>query len=112
MNEENEILQPSSKSWTKDLKSLPPFSYDLLQKHLIAETQPYNCATGAYKHKKLGYQLFKDRYVNQIQVKPDVKKDGTQVCFLVKGTVHPSMKKNSYVVYINQRGCCLCKLFV
>ena len=30
-----------------------------------------------------------------------MKKDGTQVCSLVKGTVHASVKKNSYVVYVH-----------
>ena len=55
MNEENnKILQlPDIKAWTRDLQSLPPFSHDLLQKHLITETQADNSATGAYKHKKL-----------------------------------------------------------
>ena len=103
MNEENnKILQlPDTKAWTRDLQSLPPFSHDLLQKHLITETQADNSATGAYKHKKLGYQLFKDRYVKQVQVKSEVKKDGNQVCYLIKGTVHASMKRKSYVVYVH-----------
>ena len=30
-------------------------------------------ATDAHKHKKLGYRLFKDEYVTQVQVKPNVK---------------------------------------
>ena len=30
-------------------------------------------AIGAHKHKKLGYRLFKDKYVTQVQVKPNVK---------------------------------------
>ena len=65
--EHNKILQlPDTKAWTRDLQSLPPFSHDLLQKHLITETQADNSTTGAYKHKQLGYQLFKDRYVRQI----------------------------------------------
>ena len=57
-------------------------------------------ATGAHKHKKLGYRLFKDKYVSQVQVKPNVK-TAHGVKFLVKAAVHASMKKQSCVVYVH-----------
>ena len=101
MNKENEEVsqQPScSGTWTKDLKSLPPFTHDLLQKHLIGGDE--DVVKGAHKHKKLGYQLFKDRYVSNIQVKPNVTK-GDQLWYLIKGSVHAAMKKNIYTMYVH-----------
>jgi hypothetical protein len=67
--------------WTRDLHGIPAFTY--LIKHLGTE----NSGTGDQKHKKLGYQMFKGKYVGQVQVKPNVTK-GNMSCFLVKGTVN------------------------
>ena len=53
-----------------------------------------------HKHKKYGYQLFKDRMVTQIKVKSNVKK-GEENVFLVKASVHASMKKTQYEVYVH-----------
>ena len=39
------------------------FNYELLSKHLGTEQ-----SGGAHKHKKLGYQMFKDKYVGQVEV--------------------------------------------
>ena len=57
-------------------------------------------ATGAHKHKKLGYRLFKDKYVTKVQVKPNVKTTD-DVKFLVKAVVHATMKKQNYSVYVH-----------
>jgi hypothetical protein len=73
-----------------------------MQKHL--RTDPTNAqedTVGAHKHKKKGYQLFKDKFVKQVVVKADVKKGNEQQFFLVKGCVDASMKKTSYVVYVH-----------
>ena len=80
--------------WTKELKLIPPFTYELLQEHL--GTNPNSAkdgTTGAHKHKRKGYQLFKDKYVKQVVVKPDVKKGNNQLYFIMKGCVNVSMKK-------------------
>ena len=78
--ETNEQLQQGGiKHWTRELKSIPPFTYELMQKHLI------------------GYQLFKDKYVKQVMVKADVKKENEQLFYIVKGCV----RKANYVVYIH-----------
>ena len=69
-------------------------------------------ATGAHKHKKLDYRLFKDKYVTQVQVKPNVK-TAHGVTSLVKAAVHASMKKQSYVLCAfepTKWRSCLCKL--
>ncbi|XP_028417051.1 uncharacterized protein LOC114541314 [Dendronephthya gigantea] len=84
------------KRWTRDLHGLPAFSYELLIKHCGIE----HSGAGAQKHKKLGYQLFKDKYVGQVQVKKNVTK-GNMVCFLVKGCVNAAMKNNVYTVYVH-----------
>ena len=54
--EVNNFETPISKRWTRDLNSLPEFTYELLTKHLQTEQ-----SGGAQKHKKLGYQMFKDK---------------------------------------------------
>ena len=102
------------KRWTKDLKLLPPFTHELLQRHVGAGTSDHD--NNAHRHKKLGYRLFKDRYVNNVEVKPNVKM-GNDEKFLIKAIVHASMKQKNYVVYVhlNQTtgevvdGHCLCK---
>ena len=68
------------KRWTRDLHGLPSFTYELLTKHFGTE----HSGAGAQKHKKLGYQLFKYKYVGQVEVKKNVTK-GNMTCFLVKG---------------------------
>ena len=79
--------------WTKDLIGLPAFSYELLLKHLGTEQ-----SGGAHKHKKLGYQLFKDKYV--VQVEANVVKDKIS-CFLIKAGVNAAMKNITYTVYVH-----------
>ena len=101
MNEENQTpIHAECSKWTKDLKFLPKFTQQLLEKHLITNISTDDMATGAHKHKKLGYRLCKDKYVTQVQVKPNVK-TAHGVTFLVKAAVHESMKKQSYVVYVH-----------
>ena len=101
MNEENQTpTHVECSKWTKNLKFLPKFTQHLLEKHLITNKSTDDMATGAHKHKKLGYRLFKDKYVTQVQVKPNVK-TAHGVKFLVKAAVHASMKKQSYVVYVH-----------
>ena len=53
----------------------------------------------AHKHKKYGYQLFKDKMVTQVVVKANVLK-GTEKFFLFKSVVHASMKKAHCPVYV------------
>ena len=74
MNEENQTpTHVECSKWTKDLKFLPKFTQELLEKHLITNISTDDMANGAHKHKKLAYRLFKDKYVAQVQVKPNVK---------------------------------------
>ena len=75
----------------------PPIIYvELLTKHFGTE----HSGAGAQKHKKLGYQLFKDKYVGQVEVKKNVTK-GNMTCFLVKSCVNAAMKNNVYTVYVH-----------
>ena len=87
---------PDSKKWTRNLHGLPAFTYELLTKHL--DTAHFGA--GATKHKKSGYQMFKDKYVGQVEVKANVMK-GSASCFLVKGCVNAAMKSNTYTVYVH-----------
>jgi hypothetical protein len=98
-----------------DLKLLPPFTYNKLQKHLGLGSQQNS--TGTKKDEKLGYRLFKEGYVSNVQAKPNIPNSGSGKSFILKATVHASMKKVSYVVYVhlNQvngdvvHGHCSCK---
>ena len=83
--------------WSKDLHGIPAFTYELLIKHLGTTK---HSSTGTQKHKKLVYQMFKDKYVGQALVKPNVI-EGNMSCFLVKGTVKATMKSNTYIVYVH-----------
>jgi hypothetical protein len=86
---------PILKRWTRDLSGLPAFNYELLTKHLGTEQ-----SGGAHKHKKLGYQMFKDKYVGQVEVKANVIKDNIS-CFLIKAGVNAAMKNITYTVYVH-----------
>ena len=102
-NETNKQLQQSEiTQWTKELKDIPPFTFEIMQKHL--GTNPESVKENnvwAHKHKKEGYQLFKDKYVKQVVVKANVKKENNQLHYLVKGCVDASMKKLVYTVYVH-----------
>ena len=85
--------------WTKNLQGMPPLTHELLKQYLITDTSAkHGKPPNAYKHKKYGYQLFKERMVTKVQVKADILK-GTERFFLVKSEVHASMKKAQYTVY-------------
>ena len=56
-----------------------------MQKHLGTDPELIKeNSVGAHKHKKEGYQLFKDKYVKQVVVKANVVKDNNQVYYYVK----------------------------
>ncbi len=89
--------------WTKSLKYMPGFSYEKLEKHLVVDAKktPDGKPAGAFKHTKKGYKLFKAGYPRQLRVKPNVKKGGEAVYFLVRCNVNAEMKKKNYVVYVH-----------
>ena len=88
---------------------MPSFTYDKLQKL----EKPYNNKKDA----KLGYRLFKEGYIKNNQVKPNIQNGNSGKSFIGKATVHATMKKLNYTVYVhlNQetgeviRGHCSCK---
>ena len=78
---------------TKNLLNLPPFTHELLKRHLITDTTgKYRKPSNVHKHKKSGLMLFKYKMVPQAKVKSNVKK-GEANSFLVKANVHAPMKK-------------------
>ena len=81
--------------WTKSLKYVPGFSYEKLENHLVVDDQKTSDGkpAEAFKHKKRGYKLFKAGYPRQFRVKPNVKKEGEPVYFLVRCNVNAEMKK-------------------
>ena len=103
MESSNGELSGKLTEWTRNLTGMPPFTHELLQEHMITNTankvnngQPNN----AHKHKKAGYQLFKDKMVTQVLVKANIMK-GKEKFFLMKCVVHASMKKTEYSVYVH-----------
>ncbi len=77
---------------------IAPFSHALL---ITKDWSKLGKPPNAHKHKKYGYQLFKDKMVTQVLVKANVLK-GTEKFFLFKSVVHGSMKKvHYYTVYVH-----------
>ena len=91
--------QVETQPWTRDLKLLPPFTYNKLQKHLGLDSQQNS--TDTKKDEKLGYCLFKEGYVSTVQAKPNIPNSVSGKSFILKATVHASMKKRSYIVYVH-----------
>ena len=88
-------LTEKSIQWTKNLLNLPPFTHELLKQHLITDTSgKYGKSPKVHQHKKPGLMLFKYKMVTQVKVKSNVKK-GEANSFLVKASIHASMKKPS-----------------
>ena len=69
---------PILQRWARSLNGLPTFTYEMLAKHLSME----NSGAGSQKHKKLGCQMFKDKYVGKVEVKANVGKDMLHVMLL------------------------------
>ena len=54
---------------------------------------------GSYKHKILGYPLYKDNYVKKVRVKPNVTL--ARKTFIVKYNVAASMIIGLYEIYVH-----------
>ena len=89
-------------SWTIDLKDIPTFTEQNLNRKLIsnAETMPDNIAPKAHRHKMEGYKLWKAGYVSNTKVKPNVSAGGFKL-FIVKSSVSASIKSIRYAVYVH-----------
>ena len=89
-------------SRTIDLKDLPMFTEQNLNRKLIsnAETMPDKIAPKAHRHKMEGYKLWKEGYVSNMKVKPNVSAGGFKL-FIVKSSVSASMKSIKYTVYVH-----------
>ena len=70
------MQQSEIRQGTKELTTIPPHTYELMQKHLEADPELVKeNNVGAHKHKNEGYQLFKDKYIKQVVVKANVKSE-------------------------------------
>ena len=56
-------------------------------------------AQKAYRNKKLGYRLWRERNVRHIYVKPNVQANNKLL--IVREEVHASMKNANYLVYVH-----------
>ena len=100
MEQTDNIFTGQCREWTRNLRSIPPFTHELLKQYLIADTSAkQGKPPNAHKHKKYGYQLFKEKMLPNYKT-PDILK-GTERFFLVKCNVHASMKKVQYTVYVH-----------
>ena len=90
-----------TKGWTKLLQDIPPFTHQKLENKMVnnSRTMPDKVAPKVHRNMKKGYGLWKEGYVNNVQVKANVQ------CkiqlFLVKARVSASMKSVSYPVYVH-----------
>ena len=58
---------------TRSLQDMPSFTHELLEHHLIGETskkRQEGKQPKAHKHKKYGYQLFKDKRCLRLKLFP------------------------------------------
>ena len=96
-------MEQKPDSLNRSLQDMPPSTHELLEHHLIEETskkRQKDKQPKAHKHKKYGYQLFKDKMVSKVKVVPNVL-EGKDMLFYLKCTVHASMKKTNYTVYVH-----------
>ena len=97
----DEVWESSkSKGWSIELKYMLLFTEKELNDKLInnAETMPDKVAPKAHRSKLQGYKLWKEGYVSNVRVKPNVYVQNFKL-FLVKATVSASMKNQKYTVY-------------
>ena len=100
--------------WTKNLRGIPPFTHALLNEHLITDdSSKLGKPPNAHKHKKHGYQLFKDKMVTQVVAKANVLKDtekfsclkmlcmSTYTRTLLKYLVQVALVRQEQVVAVN-----------
>ena len=68
--EGNVDINQRGNRWTRSLINLPAFEYAFIHEYLVenSETMPDNRPTGAHRHKKMGYRLFKENYVKNVRV--------------------------------------------
>jgi hypothetical protein len=95
------ILNANDKGWTKSLAKLPPFTHEMLENKLVknSRTMPDRIAPKVHRNMKKGYGLWKEGYVKNTAVKPNVST--SKLLFLVKARVSASMKSVSYQVYVH-----------
>ena len=69
-----EVVQEQISSWSRCLSLLPNISQEKIHKYFIIDDSSTDFgARGASKHKISGYQLFKENFVKNLVVKPNVK---------------------------------------
>jgi hypothetical protein len=66
MEQTDNIFTGQCREWMRNLRSIPPFTYELLKQYLITDTSgKQGKPPNADKHKKYGYQLFKEKMVKK-----------------------------------------------
>ena len=86
------ILNANDKGWTKSLAKLPPFTHEMLENKLVtnSRTMPDGIPPKAHRNMKKGYGLWKEGYVKNTAVKPNVST--SKLLLLVKARVSASKK--------------------
>ena len=84
-------LGDEGKHWTRDLSVTPNVTHNLIEMYFCAENSV------ACKHKREGYQLFKNGYVKIMRFIPDMKADSNTYCYM-KCLVTASMRGLQYPV--------------
>ena len=101
----NNLHDGDKKRWTKSLDELPNLTSQHIARKLIDGSKTMRDSLKALKasrNKKLGYRLWRERYVHHIYVKPNVQANKKLfILFIVKGKVHASMKSANYLVYVH-----------
>ena len=92
----------AGEGFTKSLENLPTFSTIVIDNHLLGPKSSMlvsSTRSKAFRNKRCGYRLWKEGYVRNILVKPNVI--ARKVLFIAKAKVHASMKNISYTTYVH-----------
>ena len=86
-------------SWTKFLSFFPNLTSEDIDRQLFHESATLKSAPKAFRNKKYGYRLWKEGFVREVWVKPNVP--GKHCLFIVRAKVHASMKNANCYIYIH-----------
>ena len=86
-------------SWTKSLSFLPNLTSEHIDSKLVHGSATAMNAPKAFRNKRHGYRLWREGFVREIWVKPNVA--AKSCLFIVRAKVHASMKSTCYSVYVH-----------
>ena len=95
-------VNTAKEGWTKSLAFLPRFDSMKIERQLIKNPSirsNLGTESRAFRNKRQGYILWREGYVRDVLVKPNIKTN--QPVFIIKAKVQASMKNVRYSIYVH-----------